>query len=197
MTALGRATTSADWRLVAATTREVWIRHALRREAEAKILTNAEAFARGTYWPTTAAERLALIAVAEDRGLSLSTARLFAEAFAEDPRLRRGVATECRYRAAVAAARSGCGQAPDGSALGSEERDRWRAQSLAWLRDELAALREGASKTGQAERLSKWRTDRDLRAVRDPALLARLPEAERAAFTAFWGEVDATIRASR
>ena len=67
---------------------------------------------------------------------------------------------------------------------------------MTWLRDELAALPDGTTKADRAALLSKWRTDRDLRVVRDPALLAKLPEAERVAFTALWSEVDAALKAS-
>jgi hypothetical protein len=42
--------------------------------------------------------------------------------------------------------------------------------------------------------LRHWRADIDLAGVRDPAALARLPAAERAAWQALWADVDALIR---
>ena len=43
------------------------------------------------------------------------------------------------------------------------------------------------------ETLNDWRQDGDLYGVRNPSALTRLPEAERAAWTALWGRVNATL----
>jgi eukaryotic-like serine/threonine-protein kinase len=193
LTALGRAATFGDYRLVAASRREGWIAHALRREAESKLVPNLDAFTRGSYWPTTADERLALIATSEDRGMSLASARLFIEAFERDPGLAQDLTIQFRYRAACAAAMCGCGYASDGQSIPPEERIRWRARCLHWLQEELRALRSEATESLRSTLLSIWLNDRELRGVHDPGLLAKLPEAERSAFTALWADVDAAL----
>lgn len=192
--ALAHAATFGDWRIVAASAPESWICHALRREAEAKLLPDLDAFLAGTFWPSATDERLAMIATCEDRGLAFAAARLFAEAFDADPALERRIKNQCRYRAAVAAAACGCGAARDGQVLTVDERSAWRTRCLRWLREELAALPAGTVAEDRIALLTKWRTDRDLRVVRDPVSLAELPESERAAFTQLWKDVDAEFR---
>jgi serine/threonine-protein kinase len=191
LAALAQAGAMFDWRLSAAVKRESWIFHALRHEAELKILPNLDAFARGAYWPTTAQERLALIGVGEDRGMHLATARLFSEAFAADAALAEDVESQCRFRAACAAAACGCGRSTDGGEIAPEEQARWRKQSLEWLRADLTSLRDATAK--RRESLAKWRTDPDLRGFRDPEFLATLPEAERSRFRTLWADVDGLL----
>ena len=193
LVALGHAAMFGDNRLVGASRREAWISHVLRREAESKLLPNLDAFTRGTYWPTTDEERFALIGTSEAQGRSHAAARLFVEAFAKDPALAQDLSIQFRYRAACAAALCGGGYASDGRSISPEERSAWRARSLKWLREELAALRVGATPSFRASLLSLWLNDRELLGVRDPAFLAKLPESERAAFTALWAEVNAAL----
>jgi serine/threonine-protein kinase len=192
LTDLSRAAMKFDWRPQNAGNPEAWMCHVLRREAESKILKNLEAFRSGNYWPTTAEERLALIATSEDTGMHLACARLFTEAFASDSALAQDSESRCRYRAACAAARCGSGQSKDGSKLTPEEQAHWREQALLWLRADLAVLRDPAN-TGGLKILAQWRTDPDLLGVRDPALLAILPESERSGFTAFWSDVNGAL----
>jgi hypothetical protein len=44
------------------------------------------------------------------------------------------------------------------------------------------------------QRLRHWQNDSDLAGVRDPEALARLPEAERAAWRKLWGDVADLLR---
>jgi serine/threonine-protein kinase len=192
LAALGQAGAMFDWRLSAALKRESWIFHALRHEAESKMLPNLDAFTRGAYWPTTVQERLALIGTSEDRGMYLTTAKLFSEAFANDPTLAEDFESQRRFRAACAAAACGCGRSTDGGPITPEEQARWRAQSLEWLRADLTTLHDSAT-VKRLETLSKWRTDADLRRLRDPVFLATLPEAEQSAFRALWADVDGLL----
>jgi hypothetical protein len=41
--------------------------------------------------------------------------------------------------------------------------------------------------------MKRWKSDTDLAGIRDPEPLARLPEAERKEWQAFWAEVDGLI----
>jgi serine/threonine-protein kinase len=187
---LGRAAFMFDWRPHAAGGPEAWMYHVLRREAESKLLPNLGAFTSGTYWPGSAQERLALIATSEERHMHLASARLFAEGFASDPALAQDIESRCRFRAAAAAAMCGSGQSKDGPQITPEEQARWRDQSLQWLRADLAALRDSAN--GPTV-LAKWRTDPDLRGVRDPVFLVNFPEGERSSFTELWADVNGVM----
>jgi hypothetical protein len=100
-----------------------------------------------------------------------------------------------RYSAACAAALIGSGRSTDADGASEEERGRRRRQALQWLREDLAywaKLLDG--KTPQAAatvrgKLEHWQRDPDLEGLRDPAGLARLPEAEREAWGQLWADV--------
>src|SRR5205085_2881461 len=66
-----------------------------------------------------------------------AAARLWAEAFAADPKLADDPLASHRDDAAFAAALAAAGQGADAGALDERERARWRKQALAWLRAEL------------------------------------------------------------
>jgi serine/threonine-protein kinase len=196
LSALGRAAMMFDWRLSAATKRETWMCHVLRREAESKILSNVDTFTRDSYWPNTPDERLALVAMSEERGMHLATARLFAEVLASDPALARDSECQCRFRAACAAAMCGSGRSKDAHQLTPEEQAHWREQSLQWLRAELRHLRESGFNADSRKKIAKWRADPDLSGVRDPTILVNLSEDERRAFVAFWADVNGVLAAT-
>jgi hypothetical protein len=65
---------------------------------------------------------------------------------------------------------------------------RLRQQALAWLKADLAA-RAKQPAGERAAVLRQWQTDAALAAVRGEQALRTLPEAERAAWGAFWSEV--------
>jgi len=104
-----------------------------------------------------------------------------------------------RYAAACAAALAGSGQGEDTAKLDDKEKARLRGQALTWLKADLAArVKQLASKQAHDRddakaRLLHWRQDTDLVGVRDPAGLANLPEAERAAWQRLWREVDGAL----
>jgi len=193
MALLAQAAVHSDWRPYAASSPEAWSIEVIRREAESKVLPNLESFLQRKYWPSGGDERTALIATCEDRRMRPEAARLFAEAFKATPALAADIAGELRYRAACAAAACSCGDPSEVTALSPEEKGRWRAQCLQWLRAELGALRERMSRTTRVALLSKWRNEIDFRGIRDPALLAALPENERSEFNALWAEVDGVL----
>jgi hypothetical protein len=79
------------------------------------------------------------------------------------------------------------------------EQARCRALTLAWLRFDLTRQQENA-RTADPRRwliarrsVRLWQHHRDLAPVRDAALAA-LPDAERAEWATFWGEVDDLVR---
>src|SRR5262249_46240032 len=133
------AVSSFDWSASQVDSRDHWIWHVIRREAETLILPNLPAFLEGNYQPQDNDERLALLGVCQFQGRHGAAARLYADAFAADPALAEDMTWECRYRAARSAALAGCGLGKDAAKLGETERAHWREQARAWLRADLAA----------------------------------------------------------
>src|SRR5262249_45412377 len=177
---LAAAVLAYDWRAAQADNRDAWICHILRREAEGMILPNLPAFLDGTYQPQDNDERLALLGVCQFTNRTRATARLYADAFANEPSLADNLGAGHRYNAARAAALAGCGLGADATGLGEEERKRWRDQAREWLRADLAARTRafdvGPTPARRAVRmaLTRWRQDPDLACVRDPGELAKL-----------------------
>jgi tetratricopeptide (TPR) repeat protein len=97
-----------------------------------------------------------------------------------------------RYAAARAAVRTSSGQAPRAEQPDEQERARLRRRALDWLRANLE-LRAGLLKDGKlvSWSLSAWQADPALAGVRDPAALAKLPDAEREQWLRFWADVAA------
>jgi serine/threonine-protein kinase len=151
-----------------------------------------------------ASERVALatLALRPAKQLSATAARLFAEAFREQPGLADDLRSSHRFNAACAAALAGCGQGKDAARLDAAERARWRRQALDWLRADLAVwarhIASGAAKERALARrkLQHWQRDADLAGVRDDRALAELPAAERQAWRRLWAEVDRALEAA-
>ena len=182
---LAAAVASYDWSAAKADSRDPWIAHILRREAEALILPSLPAFLKGEYQPKNNDERLALVGICQFQRRRAAEAGLLAAAFAADPKLAENPDSGLRYRAARAAAVAGSGGGADGAALSEPERARWRQQARAWLLLDLAAWTKRLEAAKPADRaeirkaLPRWREDPDLAGLRDPDALNRLPPAER------------------
>ena len=93
-----------DWRPAQADNHDAWICHILRREAEAVLLPNLQAFLEGNYQPRGNDERVALLGVCQFKRLHRTAAALYAGAFSADPRLADNLQAGHRYRAACLAA---------------------------------------------------------------------------------------------
>jgi len=102
-----------------------------------------------------------------------------------------------RELAASVAIRAGLGQGEDAGHFDAEDRARWRKQALAWLREALAAAGESVGEAGYirtpVRRLRDWKLG-PLRFFLRPTSTLVLPEAERAAWSAFGRDLDETIR---
>jgi serine/threonine-protein kinase len=218
---LARAIVAFDWSTTQADYRDVWILHALRREAEALILPDLPAIRRGEYQPLENDERLALVGVCQSQGLYLAAARIYADAFAADPKLpedltdgfRSWVAgwdqpvgrieeltTECRYPAARCAALAGCGLGNDETKPDEAERMRWRERAREWLHTDLAVWArtlDGGSRAARhlvRNKLTHWLTDPGLAGVRDVGMVEKLSVQERDQWLALWKEVDEILK---
>jgi hypothetical protein len=135
--------------------------------------------------------------------LYAASARFYAEAFAEQPKLAEDPRRGHRYNAACAAALASSGQGQDAGRLDDEGRGRLRRQALDWLRDDLAAWAKVLEKAPPPDRpavqraLQHWKEDADLAGLRDAAALARLPADEQRACLKLWADVDALLHRAR
>ena len=113
--------------------------------AEAERLAAAQeklpAFLKGEFKPTTNEERLDLSHLCEIKKLYHTSAGLYADAFAVDPKLADDLQAGYRYNAAYCAALAAAGQGEDPprrTTLDETEKARLRKQALDWLRADLA-----------------------------------------------------------
>jgi serine/threonine-protein kinase len=196
---LAQAMLAFDWSAVAADSRDMWIRHILRREAEALILPNLPAFLEGRYQPQDNDERLALLGVCQFQGRHATAARLYADAFVAAPQLADDLRARTRYYAARAAAQAGCGGGTDAATVAPTEQARWRRRALEWLRADLTAWvgmldrNPGTARGDVGKALTDWRNDPDLACVRDPGALDKLAPDARKEYLALWAEVAAVL----
>jgi serine/threonine-protein kinase len=191
---LAREITRFDWDMAHVISRDHWIWHVLRREAESMIFPHTAAFLEGKYQPHENTERLALLGVCRFKNLNLAAARLYADAFAADPKLADDPVSH-RYNAALVAALAGCGCGQDAHKLSEEERTRWRKQAQEWLRADLTEWAKKLETGPAADRvlmqkvLTHWQADPDLVGLREPSALDKLSADERKEWLALWHEV--------
>jgi tetratricopeptide (TPR) repeat protein len=125
-----------------------------------------------------------------------AAARLYADAFAAEPKLATDSEAGHRYNAASSAVLAAAGQGEDARLLPDKVVTMFRRWALDWLRADLAAYAKLAGQNNLAlkqtiqQRLAHWRQDPDIASVREPHALERLPENERAAWRALWRDVD-------
>jgi hypothetical protein len=146
--------------------------------------------------PRNDAERIQLAYRAYEKALHASSARLFAEALANSPKLADDRQTQHPYNAACAAALAAAGRGKDDPPPDEAAKTKLRGQVRNWLKAELAAwtsvLKSGPPQANAVvpQTLAHWKTDPDLAGIRDDKELAKLPEGERAAFKQVWKNVD-------
>jgi tetratricopeptide (TPR) repeat protein len=151
--------------------------------------------ARGTDAPAGAEEGIDFAELCARRQRPAAAARLYAAAFAADPRLPDVTQNYHRYQAARAAVRAGLGEGEDAPPEGPE-RTALRGQALRWLladRDVWAARYANGNaeaRRGVVRALRTWQGDVALAGVRDPAALTRLGGDERRRWEALWASLD-------
>jgi tetratricopeptide (TPR) repeat protein len=172
-----------------------WIRRAERLIEVAKKLP---AVLQGEAWPANPGEAVTLAGMCQRpyKKRYAASARLYADAFAAEPKLAAELNGQHRYNAACSAALAAAGQGEDARLLPDKVVCMFRRWALGWLRDDLTAYAKRAQQNNPAlkqtiqQRLTHWRRDSDLASVREPAALDRLPENERAAWQALWRDRD-------
>jgi hypothetical protein len=129
-----------------------------------------------------------------------AAAQFWHEALELEKRLADDRRAQHRYNAACAAALAGCGQGKDDPRPSDDQKANLCRQALDWLSAELGtwakllATANNQQRGGIVEILKHWQHDRDLSGIRDDAELAKLPEAERAAFRKLWADVDELLK---
>jgi eukaryotic-like serine/threonine-protein kinase len=191
--ALAVAIAGHDWRPSRVYNQDGWICHSLRRDAEAVILPTLAAFLAKTHQPKDNDERLALLGVCQFTGRTLTTARLYADAFAADPKLPNDIVAGHRFNAARAATLAGVGNGTDATDLTDQGKENWRGQGRQWLRAELAACQrtfeaDPAARHSVRQALGRWREANESGGLRDPAITKRLPPSEQSELEAIWAE---------
>jgi tetratricopeptide (TPR) repeat protein len=165
-------------------------------EEMARIKGRLPAVLEGKDQPRDAAERLAFARLCQllNRKLYAAAARLYAEAFAAEPKLAEDLVAANRYDAARAAVQVGCGRGQDVAGMDASERARLRRQALDWLRADLAAwsgrlaVDPVRARAELVDWLSAMAADADLTPVRGAEALAQLPEAERPPWQQMWDD---------
>ncbi len=150
---------------------------------------------RGEAAPADATECLDLAVIARNKRMDATAVALWTKAFAIDPNLANDSTFSSRYVAATAAAKIGCGKGTKGLALDEPAKAKIRRQALDWLKADLAANRDAASRSPRDGHFTEltllsWKADIDLAGVRDPDGLAILPEVERTEWQDLWLKVD-------
>jgi tetratricopeptide (TPR) repeat protein len=188
----------ADWRYPSAR----WVRQAEQMVALDRKLS---AILNGKARPADVAEELGLAWLCQQpyKRLYAASANFYAAAFKAQPRLAEDLQAGHRDNAACAAALAGCGQGKDADQSDDRERGRLRRQAVDWLRADLAAYRrlleKAPDRAGPAirERLRHWQQDTNFAGIREAEALAKLPEAERAAWQKLWADVAGLLTQAR
>jgi tetratricopeptide (TPR) repeat protein len=155
------------------------------------------ALLQGQAEPRDAAERLNLADLAQQpyKRQYAAAARLYADAFAEQPKRADDLRLPHRYNGACSALLAAAGQAADAHTVPDKARLPLRRQALRWLQADLdlyaKLVQAGKPAVKQAvrQRLAHWQSDADLASVRAKDALAELPEGERKAWQQLWADV--------
>jgi serine/threonine-protein kinase len=158
------------------------------------------AILRGEARPADAAEQVALAGLCVVKKRYAAAAHFYADAITDRPPPGDKLPGGDRYNAACAVALAAAGAGLDAVPLGDKEREHLRRQALGWLRADLLVWGKQAD-TGMPQTrpivqktLAHWKEDTDLAGVRDPAALAKLPEAERGGWQKLWADVEAALK---
>ena len=171
-----------------------WVARARRRvELEKKL----PAIIRGNETPADAGERAGIAEVLGYKKRYADAARFYDGAFQEDPAIADDLNVGHRYNAArnmvLAVAEEKVGE------LSNEERQAWREQARAWLREDIQAWTTRLKRFPQTassikRQLRSWQIDPDLAPVRDAVWLDKLSPEAQTAWRQLWADVAALIR---
>jgi len=157
-------------------------------------------FASGAREPASPIEAAQVAFLLDRRGTTVFAAELWIEAFFTDPAGVSAAIPRARLRAAKAALRVADGEGVDAAGLAPAARDRFRAEALRLLRDEVASARtadalDPASRS--RPRLERLLYDPALRTVREAARRDELPTDHALAWLRFFADLRAALRQVR
>jgi serine/threonine-protein kinase len=165
------------------------------------MLAKLPALLKGDYQPVDNAERLGLALICQNRKFNHAALGLYAAGLEADPKAGENVEECVRYNAASVAALSAAGEGEDAAGLGEDDRRRLRRQALDWLRADLnVAARRLKPNGAPTDAWSRWFCDHslnrnpDLKSIRDPAALAKLPAQEQVEFRQLWADAAALLK---
>jgi eukaryotic-like serine/threonine-protein kinase len=167
---------------------------------QAPLDARLAAVAEGKEKPNDDIERLQLANRAYEKTLHATSARLYTDAFTNNPKLSDNREVQNRYNASCAAALAGSGHGIDDPPPDENAKTKLRRQALDWLKAELSVWKrvvrspEPGSRETVAKTLAHWKEDTDLASVHDVKELAKLSELERKEWGALWAEVEALLR---
>jgi len=170
-----------------------------RLERWLKLENDLPALARGDLKPANADEHIVYARLSRCKGWYATSAHCYREAFRAKPALATLGQPRHRYAAACVAALAGVAQGKDADTVSEDERERWRSQAPLWLRAELDVWTQLAHKkppqslNSAAVMFVQWRNDPSFEPLRQRDMLARLPDAERAAWRQCWVDVEAAF----
>ena len=142
-------------------------------ERMAVLQDKLPALQKGEFKPRTSDELHAMARLCQIKKLFLASARMYADAFADDPKLADDLKTSNRYDAACWAALAGAGQGKDDPPPDETKKADLRRQALTWLRADLALLTKQLDSDKPEDRktavqtLRHWQQDADLSGLRD------------------------------
>jgi hypothetical protein len=149
----------------------------------------------GTGKPTDGPDAMRLAELCTLRKQYAGAVKLYGEALRLKPEWLSRNVDGYRYKAALFAAKAGCGQGVDVARMSDAERARLRQQALTWLRQELDLWSRISNRKevrpAVRSALDKWKSHPDLRGVRDEVELKKLPAEERSAWQNLWADVAA------
>ena len=157
------------------------------------------ALRKGEFKPRTSDELRAIAGLCQIKKLFLTSARMYADAFADDAKLADDLKTRNRYDAACWAALAAAGQGKDDPPPDEKQKAELRRQALAWLRADLDLWTKQLQSDKPEDRktavqtLRHWQEDADLSGLRDAAGLAKLPAEEQEACKKLWADVQALL----
>jgi choice-of-anchor C domain-containing protein len=130
----------------------------------------------------------------------LAAFQSYQRAFAVDPKLMEDPTTALRFNAACYAVMVATGRDVEMPTFGIEEWGYLTYQARVWLQADLANWSVLAKSPKNwplvREALIRWKTERNLSAVRSQVCLLAMPPSDCKAWQAFWAEVDALLASS-
>jgi hypothetical protein len=165
-----------------------------RRERLLALEARLPALLQGERSPASAAECLEYADLCKVRKLHAAAARVYAYAFAADPKLADNVLSSHRYNAACHAALAAAAKGADAAKLDEKEKARLRQKALAWLRADLALWTKILGSGNPPGARDRSAAVAALAGIRDAAWIVNLPADELRACRRLWADVAALLK---